>query len=118
MQAQQQRQETARPGWAREAGEDGTAPWGVSRNRKRAGLLTTSTSADVYSEAEPLGGFCIRRSLTPRGAPGEGIALLPPAGSSSTVPAGDSGPCLEHSSGMRLRRNRGRLGRSVDQRLA
>ena len=59
VQAQQQRQDAGRPGWAREAGEDGTAPWGVSRNRKRAGLLTTSTSADVYSEAEPLDGFFI-----------------------------------------------------------
>ena len=29
----------------------------VNRSRKRAGLLTTSTSADVYCEAEPLGGF-------------------------------------------------------------
>ena len=32
----------------------------------RADLLTTSTSADVYGEAEPLGGFLFQASPDPR----------------------------------------------------
>ena len=42
--SQQQRQDATCTARVRVAGEDGTAPWGVSRNQKRAGLLTTSTS--------------------------------------------------------------------------
>ena len=60
----------------------------------RAGLLTTSTSADVYSEAEPLGGFCIRRPQT-RAWCGGGIALSHQRAGCSAVSAGGTGHAEE-----------------------
>ena len=56
-------------------------------SRMRAGLLTTSTSADDYSEAEPLGGFCIRRPQTHAWC-GGGIALSHQRAGCSAVSAG------------------------------
>ena len=60
----------------------------------RAGLLTTSTSAIIYSEAEPLVGCCIRRPQT-RAWCGGGIALSHQRAGCSTVSAGGTGPRQE-----------------------
>jgi hypothetical protein len=60
----------------------------------RAGLLTTSTSADVYCEAEPLGGFLLRRPLTCAWC-GGGIALSHQRAGSSAVSAGGTDPRQE-----------------------
>ena len=58
-------------------------------------LLTTSTSADVYGEAEPLlAAFCFRRPLT-RAWCGGGIALSHQRVGSSAVSAGGTDPCEE-----------------------
>ena len=70
----------------------------------RAGLLTTSTSADVYSEAEPLGGLL--------------QSSFPPARGLQYCIRGRYRPRQE----LRLEErgwqvNRGRLGRDVDQGL-
>ena len=78
---------------------------------------TTSTSADDYSEAEPLGSFCIRRPQT-RAWCGGGIALSHQRAGCSAVSAGGTG----HAEELRLEErgcqvNRGRLGRDVDQGL-
>ena len=82
----------------------------------RAGLLTTSTSADVYCEAEPLGGFCIRRPQT-RAWCGGGIALSHQRAGCSTVSAGGTGHVGSLGSERGCQVNRGRLGRDVDQGL-
>ena len=62
----------------------------VNRIQLRVGLLTTSTSANVYSEAEPLGGFCIGRPQT-RAWCGGGIALSHQRAGCSAVSAGGTG---------------------------
>ena len=83
----------------------------------RAGLLTTSTSANVYSEAEPLVGFCIRRPQT-RVWCGGGIALSHQRAGCSAVSAGGTDPRQELRLEERvIQVNRGRLGRDVDQGL-
>ena len=84
----------------------------------RAGLLTTSTSAIIYSEAEPLVGCCIRRPQT-RAWCGGGIALSHQRAGCSAVSAGGTGPRQELRLEERvIQVNRGRLGRDVDQGLA
>ena len=65
----------------------------VNRTQLRAGLLTTSTSANVYSEAEPLVGFCIRRPQT-RVWCGGGIALSHQRAGCSAVSAGGTDPAI------------------------
>ena len=92
----------------------------VNRTQLRAGLLTTSTSANVYSEAEPLVGFCIRCPQT-RVWCGGGIALSHQragCSGSSAVSAGGTDPRQELRLEERvIQVNRGRLGRDVDQGL-
>ena len=84
----------------------------------RAGLLTTSTSAIIYSEAEPLVSCCIRRPQT-RAWCGGGIALSHQRAGCSAVSAGGTDPRQELRLEERvIQVNRGRLGRDVDQGLA
>ena len=88
----------------------------MNRTQLRAGLLTTSTSANVYSEAEPLVGFCIRRPQT-RVWCGGGIALSHQRAGCSAVSAGGTGHVGSLGSERGCQVNRGRLGRDVDQGL-
>ena len=81
----------------------------------RAGLLTTSTSADDYSEAEPLGGFLHQASSDLR-VVRRGHSSFPPARGLQCCIRGRDRPRQE----LRLEErggqvNRGRLGRDVDQ---
>ena len=68
-----------------------------------------------YCEAEPLGGFLLRRPLT-RAWCGGGIALSHQRAGSSTVPTGGTahvrGACVL---GVRGPENRGRLGRGAER---
>ena len=85
----------------------------------RAGLLTTSTSADVYSEAEPLGGFLHQASPDPRVVRTWGIALSHQRAGCRVQCCirGRYRPREEHGLGACDAENRGRLGRDLDQGL-